>query len=100
MPAHRVDPGALLAAGRALAPLRNRVAGAEDDLLAAPMLAGDAGLQTDLDAWVDHVLDTLRAIGAEAAEQALTLRGVAVDGASTDDAVARSVAAADREGGR
>ncbi len=98
MATHRVDPAALLAAGRALTPLRERVAGAEDDLLAAPLLAGEGVLQHHLDGWVDHVVDALRALEAEAAEQALALRGVAVDGAAADDAAARSLTARDQEG--
>lgn len=95
MPVHRVDPDALVAAGRALAPLRERVAEAEDDLLAAPLLAGDAGLQHVLDTWVDHVVDALRAVGEEAAEQAMGLRAVAVGSAAAEEAATRSVSAAD-----
>ena len=92
MPTHRVDPAALEAAGRALAPLRERVADAEDDLLAQPVLAGDLTLQQTLDTWVDHAGDALRSIGDEAAEQALALRTVAVESASAESAVGRSVA--------
>ena len=91
VPVHRVDPAALGGAGRALAPLRERAAEAEDDLLSAPLLAGDAGLQHALDAWVDHVVDALRAVGEEAAEQATVLRAVAVGSDVAEDAVTRSV---------
>ncbi|MEO7070112.1 MAG: hypothetical protein ABI131_06425, partial [Nostocoides sp.] len=62
-----------------------------------PVLAGDPTLQHHLDAWVDHVLDALRAIGAEAAEQALALRTVATESASAASVVSRS--ALDQAGG-
>ncbi len=94
MPVHRVDPAVLDAAGRALGPLRERALETEDDLLAAPLLAGDAELQQVLDAWVDHVVDALRAVGEEIAEQALGLRAVAAGAAVLNDSPTRSVSAA------
>ena len=86
---HGADPEALLWVARSLATFVDRLAGAEDDLLAAHVSPGDAALQQALDRHVEQVVDTLRALEEVAREQTLALRNAAAAHASAEAAASR-----------
>jgi hypothetical protein len=74
MPSPRVDPQRLLALAAALEPLAGVARAGADEVLGHFPEIGDRTSQTSLDALLEQFADTLRALDAEATEQAARLR--------------------------
>lgn len=64
---------ALATVSDALQDLSDTVTGAEDDLLASLVVLGEPDAQRGVDAWVDQVVDVLRAVDEVAAQHRATL---------------------------
>ena len=62
------DPQHAAAALAQLEALRTAVAQAEDDVLACLVVTGEPRPQRVLDDWLDQVVDTVRALGEQAAD--------------------------------
>ena len=60
-----VDSSALAEVTRVLEGLSETVASVEDDLLSCLVVMGEPRAQHTVDAWVDQVVDLVRAIGAD-----------------------------------
>lgn len=91
MVSRSVDPDTIAAVVRALDPLRERVADADDDLIALVPDPGDPATRIVVDGFVDAALDACRAVGEEARMEALALRNAALAPADADADAARRI---------